>query len=372
MAEPLTPADPEALGDYRLLERLAVSGRGVLYLARSPGGAQVVVKALDALAAGDQAQRRRLAREAEAAQQAAAACTAAVVDADLTFSPPYIVSKYVDGPTLGRAVRRDGPLRGGGLYRLALATATALMAVHGAGVIHRSLNPEHVVLGGAGPQVVGFGAAHPSGAPGARAALSADATRYLAPEQVRGAPLSPMADVFAWGAVVVLAATGRPAFYGETVPVVEHQVRKARPDLDGVPEPLATLAAAAMCRDPALRPSATELVLALLGRTERPDDHEEAAEIMREAAAACGGPAGAAPQPEAAQPHVAPEPAPEERAPPSRAAIGAAALVIGLAAGAALVQGVTSGEAADPDPSPPVEAQLEPSEGPSPAEVESR
>ncbi|MEV5552891.1 protein kinase [Nonomuraea wenchangensis] len=74
--------------------------------------------------------------------------------------PPYIVSEYVDGPNLRRAVETGGPLDDDSLHRLAVGMATALTGIHRAGIVHRDLKPDNVLLGPDGPRLIDFGIAH--------------------------------------------------------------------------------------------------------------------------------------------------------------------------------------------------------------------
>ncbi|MBB4933926.1 hypothetical protein F4561_004746 [Lipingzhangella halophila] len=243
----------------------------------------------------DAEQRQRFVREAEAARQVASFCTAAVVDADFEATPAYIVSEFVAGPSLSEAVRRDGPLTGGDLNRVAVATATALMAIHEAGIVHRDFKPANVLLGQGGARVIDFGVAQVSQGAGTLTNSSIGTPAYMAPEQISGSPVSPGTDVYAWGAVMVFAATGRQPFQGETVPAILHQVINGDPDLSGVPEPLRMLVVSAMQKDPAQRPGSTDVLMSLIGRKERPTGRDEATQVMSEAAASVSGPRGPAP-----------------------------------------------------------------------------
>src|ERR1700737_4772320 len=156
-ALPLDPDDPRELGRFRIIGRLGEGGQGVVYLGEDGSGAQVAVKVLKTGA--DEKARERLAREMVSAQQVAPFCTARVIDASVLGSRPYVVSEFVDGPSLLQRVSADGPLRAGDLDRLVVGTATALTAIHGAGIIHRDLKPANVLLGPDGPRVVDFGIA---------------------------------------------------------------------------------------------------------------------------------------------------------------------------------------------------------------------
>src|SRR5690606_29463761 len=85
--------------------------------------------------------------------------TARMLDAGVHDGVAYIVSEYVDGPSLQRKVQRSGPLDGDSLIRLAIATSGALAAIHKAGIVHRDFKPANVLLAPDGPRVIDFGVA---------------------------------------------------------------------------------------------------------------------------------------------------------------------------------------------------------------------
>ncbi|MFC5754028.1 serine/threonine-protein kinase [Actinomadura rugatobispora] len=262
-AQPLTPEDPRRLGPYSLVERLGAGARGVVYLARDEDGAAVKVTLLrgGAAAPGERA-RARLAQDAEAALQVAGRHTALVLDADVTGDRPYVVSEFVDGPTLRQVVEEHGPLPPERLERLALRTAGSLAALHKAGTVHRDFRPGTVRLGPDGAKVTGFGVARvPEAAP--RGAGRAGTPAYMAPEQIEDEPVGPPADVFAWGATMVYAATGQPPFGTGPDAAVMRRVTGRRPDLGDLEGPLRELAARCLDKNPAARPTARQLVRAL-------------------------------------------------------------------------------------------------------------
>src|SRR5690606_16669157 len=80
-------------------------------------------------------------RELAAARRVAPFCTAPIIAADAEADPPYTVSEYIEGPSLRTLVTERGALTGGELTRLAIGTATALAAIHEAGVVHRDFKP---------------------------------------------------------------------------------------------------------------------------------------------------------------------------------------------------------------------------------------
>ncbi|MBT2232944.1 serine/threonine-protein kinase [Nonomuraea sp. NEAU-A123] len=266
MATPLTPDDPASLGAYRLAGRLGKGGQGVVYLAHSRDGEAVAIKLLST---GDQETRARLARELDALESIASFCTARVLDVSIEGPRPYVVSEFVEGLSLADRARERGPLRGGELERLVVGTATALAAIHAAGVVHRDFKPANVLLGPDGPRVVDFGIARAEGAATMTSGLIGTPA-YLSPEQIAGSPAAPASDVFAWAATMVFAATGRSPFGADTVPAVLHRVLQANPDLSELPPRLRGLMASCLSKDPAHRPTARDLMVSLVNPTSTP------------------------------------------------------------------------------------------------------
>ena len=259
----MTSADhaPDRLGPYRLLDRIGEGGMGVVYLARDPEQRSVAVKILRPAVAGDPNARRRLAREVETMRRVRSPFVAEVIDTDVTGAVPYIVTQYVPGRTLDEVVTEAGPLSGDRLIRLASGLAEALTAIHAAGVVHRDLKPGNVMLVNGHPVVIDFGIAQ-----------ALDSTRltmtgmfmgtpgYLSPEVIEGHNSTSFSDVHAWGATVALAATGRPPFGAGSYETIFYRIINGQPDLTGVASPMADLLAAALRRDPASRPAASELI----------------------------------------------------------------------------------------------------------------
>jgi len=136
-SKPLEPGDPARLGRFKLLGRLGEGGQGVVYLGRgtNPGEERVAVKVLRSTV--DANVLERLARELDAIHQVQPFVTAGVIEASAEGDRRYVVSEFIDGPSLQERVDERGPLPAGDLQRLAVGTATALTAIHGAGVVHR-------------------------------------------------------------------------------------------------------------------------------------------------------------------------------------------------------------------------------------------
>ncbi|TDD17012.1 serine/threonine-protein kinase [Nonomuraea diastatica] len=258
--------DPRRLGPYRLARRLGQGGQGVVYLGESPHGAKVAIKLLGASLSGDPDVRRRFLGEVEAVRRVAAFCTAQLIEADLEGDRPYLVSEYVEGPSLREHVIAEGPREGGSLDRLAIGTATALGAIHRAGVVHRDFKPGNVLLGIDGPRVIDFGVSRLVNTAATTGHIPMGTPAYMAPERIHGEPAGPPADLWAWGLTVAYTASGRHAFTAETHREVLARVLYGKPDLGPLRGPLREIVQACLVPEPGDRPSAEEVLLRLLGQ----------------------------------------------------------------------------------------------------------
>ncbi|WP_371782356.1 serine/threonine-protein kinase [Streptosporangium subroseum] len=253
------------IGGYVLRRELGRGGMGVVHLATTPAGGLAAVKVIHPQLAGDPDFRRRFDREVAAARSVARFCTAPVLDAGIEGGVAYLVTEYVKGPDLAQAVREQGPLSGADLEALAVGIATALHAIHGAGVIHRDLKPSNVLLSPLGPRVIDFGIAQLVDSQSLASQSILGTPAFMAPEQVRGEPLTPATDVYAWGGVIAFAGTGRLPFGGGSPSEVLYRIVNEGPNLDGLDETMRAVVERAMAKDPARRPSAQRLLDELIG-----------------------------------------------------------------------------------------------------------
>ena len=265
-SKPLEPGDPVRLGRFELLGRLGEGGQGVVYLGRgtNPGEERVAVKVLRSTV--DANVLERLARELDAIHQVQPFVTAGVIEASAEGDRRYVVSEFIDGPSLQERVDERGPLPAGDLQRLAVGTATALTAIHGAGVVHRDFKPANVLLGPDGPRVVDFGIARLTDAATITSGLIGTPS-YVAPEQLAGRRPTSAVDIFAWALTMIYAATGRLAFGADSVPAVMHRIMYEEPDVSGLPPSLRTVVLECLDKDPDRRPSARDLLLRLVDPT---------------------------------------------------------------------------------------------------------
>jgi serine/threonine protein kinase len=263
----LQPSDPRSLGDYLMLGRLGAGSQGVVYLAATPSGHRVAIKQL-ILGTENERNRRQFAKEVAAARLVAPFCTAQLIDIQLEGPTPYLVSEYIEGLSLQQKVAQDGPLTEGALQRLAVGTATALVAIHTAGVVHRDLKPANVMLSPEGPRVIDFGIARDLSAETTITARVFGTPVYMSPEQLNSEPVHAAADIFAWASVIIFAATGHPPFAADHIMAIAYRITTGDPTLTGVPAELLPLLRSCLDKDPGRRPTAHDVLAQLLGRGE--------------------------------------------------------------------------------------------------------
>jgi outer membrane protein assembly factor BamB len=236
---------------------------GRVYLARSPQGRIVAVKAIRSELMGDKNFHIRFRREVEAAGAVGGRYTAPVVDADPEGPIPWLATDYIAGPTLAEAVAAHGPLPVESVLVLGAGIAEALISVQAAGLVHRDLKPSNVLLAADGPRVIDFGIVRASdGYDLTRSGALFGSFEYMCPEQATGEPLGPEGDVFSLGSVLTFAASGHAPFSGTAAATLLYQVVHSTPDLTGVPEPLDKIISLCLTKDPRLRITPDKLAAA--------------------------------------------------------------------------------------------------------------
>ena len=267
---PLRVSDPREVGGYGLVGRLGEGGQGVVFLAVSSAGTRVALKVLPATT--DSQVRNRFLKEVAAAQRVARFCTAQVLDAGIFERRPFIVSEFVNGPSLVEVVEQDGPRGGSALERIAVATLTALGAVHAAGMVHRDFKPANVLLGPDGPVVIDFGLATVPGmtTTGLSGQAAMGTPAYMAPEQLAGERVTAAADMWSWAVSMTFAGTGKLPFTGESLTAMAFAILHGEPSVGRLPEPLGCLVRRCLNKDPAVRPSARDALSELVAAGAQP------------------------------------------------------------------------------------------------------
>ncbi|MFI1396267.1 bifunctional serine/threonine-protein kinase/ABC transporter substrate-binding protein [Streptomyces sp. NPDC020681] len=278
--QPLTAGDPPGIGGHRLLGRLGAGGMGVVYLARSAGGALVALKVIRAEHAADPGFRARFEREARAAGRITGRWTTPVAGADPLAREPWLATAFVPGPSLAEAVALHGPLPYATVRVLGERLAEALIEVHAAGLVHRDVKPGNVLLALDGPRLIDFGIARAVGATALTATdMVIGSPGYLSPEQAqagRAGEIGPPSDVFSLGCVLAYAISGRRPFGTGSSAAVLFRTVHEEPELGGVPGELLPLVTACLAKDPAARPTAEEIRAELAG----PEPGPEAADWL--------------------------------------------------------------------------------------------
>ncbi len=250
------PGSPATLGRFRIVATLGRGGMGIVYRAVDPRTQAEV--ALKSLAAGP---AERLRREGEAIARLNHPGLVRVLESGEDRGSPFLVMELVRGRPLDEAwAAWDLRRRVEAVERIARAIAHA----HGRGVAHRDLKPGNVLVGEDGaPRVTDFGLAAVDDArttltdPGSVMGTPA----WMAPEQVRGEPAGPPADVHALGSLLFLALTGAPPYGGPNPPAIYRAItdddppwpRKRAPD---VPAGLEAVCLAALRKSAGERPAA--------------------------------------------------------------------------------------------------------------------
>jgi serine/threonine protein kinase len=261
--EPLRNTDPPRLGGHRLLGRLGAGGMGVVYLAEGPSGLVAIKVVRDELSS-DPGFRTRFQREVRACFLVSGEWTARLVDFDVASNPPWLATEFIDAPDLQEVIERHGPFGGQAQIRLAHDLARGLASLHARGLVHRDLKPSNVLSPPEGLRIIDFGIASAVEDIGSLTATAnvVGSPAWMAPEQILDGQSGMASDVYAWGALVVFSATGRPLVEGRNI----HQIMNSALSLDvtgsieRVHEPLRPLVAAALNADPAQRPTSAELV----------------------------------------------------------------------------------------------------------------
>ncbi|TDQ45379.1 serine/threonine protein kinase [Actinorugispora endophytica] len=257
---PLTPDEEEIrIPGYRLLGRLGEGGMGVVYAAIGAGGRPVALKLMRPETSGQISQRRqRFRNEIEALRSVRSEYTIPLLDEGFAGNRPWLVTPYVPG----RNLQDQGRLSAKGTLLLARVVADALRAIHVAGFVHRDLKPSNVIISRDKPVILDFGIALSLDGEGLTETGSAPlgTTGTISPERYRGEPGGPPADVFAWGCLVVFAATGHQPFAAENTHAVIQRVLNREPAMHDFTGPLADLALRAMAKNPDDRPTAQELL----------------------------------------------------------------------------------------------------------------
>ncbi len=267
-----TPTPAERYAIERMLGR---GGMASVYLARDRVLERpVALKVLAAHLAGDEAFRRRFLREARLTARLVHPHIVQVYDVGEDERGPFIVTEHVDGETLAEELVRRRRLPPFEVVEVGLQLCSALEAAHAAGLVHRDVKPQNVLRRPDGRlKLADFGIAR-----------SLDASRlteigtvlgtaaYVAPEQARGEPVTPAADVYALGVLLFELLTGRTPFTAATLPELLGKREQTVPPspgelVPGLPAELGDIVTACLALRPHERPTAAAVAVRLAAST---------------------------------------------------------------------------------------------------------
>jgi serine/threonine protein kinase len=252
----LAADDPDVIGEFRVRMKLGQGGMGRVYLGLSPAGRAVAVKVLHPELARDQDFLLRFEREIATARAVSGIYTAPVVATGLEDRPPWLATAFVPGPSLEQVVRSHGPLAEAALWSLFAGLVEALRAIHDAGVVHRDLKPSNVLLAADGPRVIDFGISRATdGTTMTATGTVFGSPGYMSPEQARGKPTGPAADIFSLGCLIAYAASGEPPFGQGNAAGVLYRVVHDEPDLTAIAPRLREIVRRCLAKDASERPT---------------------------------------------------------------------------------------------------------------------
>jgi eukaryotic-like serine/threonine-protein kinase len=253
-------AAAQHIGRYRLERPLGRGGMAVVYRGVDEElGRVVAVKLLAEHLAGDAELRARFLREARLAAALNHPNVVSVYDIGERDGLPFIVMELVEGETLAEVIEREGRVEPRRVVELALQACAGLEHAHRAGLVHRDVKPANLLLREDGTvKIADFGIAR---AVDASTRLTQVGTilgtaAYLAPEQADGGEVTPATDVYALGAVLYEALSGRQPFRADSLPELLVRQRSGRVEpLRGVPPDVERSVRHALALDPADRPA---------------------------------------------------------------------------------------------------------------------
>ncbi len=260
-------------GRYRVIERLARGGMSTVYSALDERlDRPVAVKVMSAALSSDPAFADRFAREARVAARLSHLNAVSVYDQGSDGEHVFLVMELVRGRTLRDLIRERGVLTAAQAVSIMEPVLGALAAAHRAGLVHRDVKPENILLSDDGVvKVADFGLARAieSDASSTRTGLMMGTVAYCPPEQISRGAADARSDVYSAGIMLFEMLAGTPPYVGDSAMAVAYQhvnsdVPPPSSRRAGVPRQLDELVTRAASRDPAGRPLDAGALLAEL------------------------------------------------------------------------------------------------------------
>jgi len=253
-------AGPPVPGRYRHLREIGRGGMSVVYQASDMETDRTVAVKILALPPALSPEQQaaligRFAREAQAVSQLSHPNIVAISEVGTWQKTHFLAMEHLEGETL-RARLDRGQMSTAQAQGVVVQIASALDAIHAAGIVHRDVKPANIMLlpGGAA-KLLDFGIArHSDDATITSTGTIVGSPAYMAPEQVVGEKGTASSDIWALGVLLYEMLAGRPPFSGDTIPSVLYQVTHAvPPPVPGLPGPLSKVLRRALAKDPLRR-----------------------------------------------------------------------------------------------------------------------
>lgn len=248
-------------GRYLIESKIASGGTSTVYRGVDTRlDRPVAVKVMDPRYAGDEQFLTRFQREARAVARLKDPGLVAVYDQGLDARHPFLVMELIEGGTLRELLGERGPMPPYAVAAVLRPVLGGLAAAHRAGLVHRDVKPENVLISDDGEvKIADFGLVRAVAAAGiTSASVILGTAAYLSPEQVRDGAATPRSDVYAAGILAYELLTGRTPFTGDSTLAIAYRrldadVPPPSAAIDGVPAQFDDFVQRATARDPADR-----------------------------------------------------------------------------------------------------------------------
>ncbi|MGD8628929.1 MAG: serine/threonine-protein kinase, partial [bacterium] len=276
------------VAQYRITEKLGAGGMGEVYLADDTRlNRKVALKFLLPQYTSDEEIKARFIREAQAAASLSHPAIITVHEVSEFEGRPFMAMEYVEGKSL-REVIDEKPASFMTILDLAMQIGEGLGRAHEAGIIHRDIKPQNILIGPDGrPKITDFGLAKVKDSPElTRAGTTFGTIAYMSPEQARGLEVDRRADIFSFGVVLYELITGRRPFEGENEPSIINAIVNQIPEplerfKSGVPEGLQAIVEKALAKDRDERYQHVDDIVADLRRERKRIELTETTELFR-------------------------------------------------------------------------------------------
>ncbi|MSR06534.1 MAG: serine/threonine protein kinase [Gemmatimonadetes bacterium] len=257
------------IGKYDLEDLVGEGAMGKVYRAMDPVlSRHVAIKLMSASISQDTHLRDRFLREVRAAANLQHPNIITIYDFGDSSGHPYIAMEYVEGTDLARIIQDRQPMSLESKVTYVINLLEGLAYAHTKGVVHRDIKPANIRITADGRvKIMDFGIAHLQGSEMTHSGVVLGTPDYMAPEQVRGLPVTPQTDIWAAGAVLYELLTYEKPFSGETLHAVLFKVVTEEPTAitklnPSLPEALERIVNTALNKDAGKRYSAADAMAA--------------------------------------------------------------------------------------------------------------